>query len=78
MRQLEELFHQALGLDGGERSFFMERLRSSNPDLGAEVESLVHAYEQKASFIESPAYEAAARSSGFSNAAESRPVGGEV
>src|SRR5262245_27607915 len=60
MRELEELFHQAVALDGDQRGFFLERLRSSNPDLGAEVGSLVHAYEQKASFIESPAYEAAA------------------
>jgi serine/threonine protein kinase len=60
MRQLEELFHQAVGLDAGQRAFFIDRLRSSNPALGAEVESLVQAYEQKASFIESPAYEAAA------------------
>jgi hypothetical protein len=60
MRQLEELFHQAVALDAGNRAFFMERLRLSNPNLVAEVESLVRAYEQKASFIESPAYEAAA------------------
>jgi len=60
MRQLEELFHQAIALEAGQRVFFMERLRKSNSELAVEVDSLVDAYEQKASFIESPAYEAAA------------------
>src|SRR5262249_49265932 len=59
MRQLEDLFHRAVGLDADQRAVFIKNLRSSDPDLGAEVESLIAAYEQKASFIESPAYEAA-------------------
>ena len=57
MRQLEECFHQAVALEGNERASFIEGLRSSNPDLAVEVESLIHAYEQKPSFIESPAFE---------------------
>src|SRR5262245_6301457 len=60
-RQLEELFHQAVALEGDKRASFVENLRSSNPNLGDEVESLLLACEQKASFIESPAYEAAAQ-----------------
>src|SRR6185295_11255045 len=58
MQQLEDLFHQAVALEPDQRVSFIENLRSSNPDIGAEVESLIAAYEQKASFIESPAYEA--------------------
>jgi serine/threonine protein kinase len=60
MRQLEDCFHQAVALEGNQRASFIERLRSSNADLAAEVESLIHAYEQKPSFIESPAFEGAA------------------
>jgi serine/threonine protein kinase len=58
MQQLEDLFHRAVALEPDQRVSFIENLRSSNPDIGAEVESLIAAYEQKASFIESPAYEA--------------------
>src|SRR5438132_13415697 len=60
MQQLEELFHEALALEPPERAEFMARLRDSNPELVAELESLIAAHEQPDSLIDAPAYEAAA------------------
>src|SRR5438552_16613858 len=60
MQQLEELFHEALGLEPPERAEFISRARESNPELAAAVESLIAAHEQPDSLIDSPAYEAAA------------------
>ncbi len=58
--QLEELFHRALNLQTEERARFIAELRSSDPDLGAEVESLIAAHTQAGNLIDTPAYEAAA------------------
>ena len=60
MQQLEELFHEAAGLEPPERAEFISRARESNPELAAAVESLIAAHEQPDSLIDSPAYEAAA------------------
>ncbi|MGI9068085.1 MAG: serine/threonine protein kinase [Pyrinomonadaceae bacterium] len=60
MQQLEELFHEALGLEQQQRPDFMARVRDSNPALVAELESLIAAHEQPDSLIDSPAFEAAA------------------
>jgi serine/threonine protein kinase len=60
MQQLEELFHEAVGLVPDERANFMARIRDSNPELVAELESLIAAHEQPDSLIDAPAYEAAA------------------
>lgn len=60
MQQLEELFHEAVGLEPSERAEFMSRARKSNPQLAAAVESLIAAHEQPDSLIDSPAFEAAA------------------
>ena len=60
MQQLEELFHEAVGLEPQERADFMARVRDSNPELAVAVESLIAAHERPDSFIDSPAYEAAA------------------
>jgi hypothetical protein len=46
MQQLEELFHEAVGLVPDERANFMARIRDSNPELVAELESLIAAHEQ--------------------------------
>ena len=61
MQQLEELFHEAVGLEPQERADFMARVRDSNPELVAAVESLIAAHERPDSLIDSPAFEAAAR-----------------
>ncbi|MDQ3172481.1 MAG: serine/threonine protein kinase [Acidobacteriota bacterium] len=60
MQQLEKLFHEAAGLGRQERADFMARVRDSNPDLVAELESLIAAHERPDGFIDSPAYETAA------------------
>lgn len=60
MQRLEELFHEAVGLAPQERADFMARVRDSDPDLVAAVESLIAAHEQPDSPIDVPAFEAAA------------------
>ena len=59
MQRLEELFHEAVGLEPQERAAFMARVRGANPELAAAVESLIAAHEGPDSLIDSPAYEAA-------------------
>lgn len=58
--QLEELFHRALNLEAEARARFIAELRSSDPHLGAEVESLIAAHTESSNVIDAPAYEAAA------------------
>ena len=60
MQQLEDLFHEAVGLEPSERAELMSRTRKSNPELAAAVESLIAAHEQTDGLIDSPAFEAAA------------------
>src|SRR6266446_5803908 len=64
MQQLEELFHEAVGLDPQERADFMARIRISNPDYAAAVESLIAAHERPDGLIDSPAFEVDAESIG--------------
>ena len=61
MQRLEEMFHRAVGLNPEQRASFVSELRSSDPALGAEVESLLNAHLRGGSFIDSPAYQAAAQ-----------------
>ncbi|MCU1268360.1 MAG: serine/threonine protein kinase [Acidobacteria bacterium] len=60
MRQLEELFHEAAGLEAQQRAEFIVRARISHPELASAVESLIAAHEQADSLIDAPAFEAAA------------------
>lgn len=62
MQRLEELFHEALELKSQDRADFMARVRDSNPELVAAVESLIAAHDRSDGFIDSPAYEAEAES----------------
>src|SRR5258706_10316272 len=62
MQQLEELFHEAVGLGPDERADFVARIRASRPELAAAVESLIAAHEEPDGLIDGPAYEAAAES----------------
>src|SRR5882762_5889014 len=64
MQQLEELFHDAVGLDPQERADFIARIRNSHPDYAAAVESLIAAHERPDGLIDSPAYEVGAESIG--------------
>lgn len=59
-QQLEELFHAALARRPDERASFLSEACASDPELRAEVESLVSAHEQPGSFLDSSAYEVAA------------------
>jgi hypothetical protein len=52
MQQLEDLFHEAAGLESQERANFMARVRDSNPELAVAVESLLAAHEQSSGFID--------------------------
>ncbi len=60
MQRLEELFHEALSLEPGERADFVARVHASDPALGAEIESLLATQHSEASLIDSTAYEDAA------------------
>ena len=60
MQRLEELFHEAVSLEPRERADFMARLRDTDPELVAAVESLIAAHEGPDSMLDVPAYEAAA------------------
>jgi serine/threonine protein kinase len=59
-QQLEELFHEALSLEPQERAEFIARARTSDPQLADAVQSLITAHEKSGSFIDAPAFEAAA------------------
>ena len=58
--QLEELFHEAVGLEPHERADFMVRVRASHPELATKVESLIAAHERQDNLVDAPAFEAAA------------------
>ncbi len=69
MMQLEELFHEAVGLEPGERADFIARVRASRPELATKVESLIAAHERPDSLVDAPAFEAAAEMIAATNSA---------
>ena len=62
MEQIAALFHEALELDPQQRDHLLARARATNPELVAEVESLIAAHEGSGSLLDAPAYEAVADS----------------
>ena len=60
MMQLEELFHEAVGLEPHERADFMVRVRASHPELATKVESLIAAHERPDNLVDAPAFEVGA------------------
>ena len=58
--RVEELFHEALALDASARGPFLAEACSGEPELLDEVSSLISAYEQPGSFIDTPAYQVSA------------------
>jgi hypothetical protein len=54
-RRLESLFHPALEREPPQRAAFLAEACADDPALRAEVESLIAAYDQAGSFIETPA-----------------------
>lgn len=59
-QQIKEIFNSALQYEPGERAVFLSTACDDDEPLRKEVESLISAHEQDGSFIDSPAYEAAA------------------
>jgi len=59
-RQIDQLFLAALEHEGEERAAFLDEACDGDELLRAEVESLIASHEQVDSFIERPAFEAAA------------------
>src|SRR5438132_12588051 len=59
-QQIDQLFHSALEREGGERSAFLAEACVGDERLRDEVESLLASHDQAASFIETPAGDAAA------------------
>ena len=56
-QQVEELFHAALEREPAERGTFLSQACRTDPELRAEVESLISAAEEPGSFLDSPVYE---------------------
>lgn len=59
-QQVKEIFHAALNYRPEERGSFISRACSGDEVLRREVESLIAAHERSGSFIDQPAFEAAA------------------
>ncbi|HEV8487385.1 MAG TPA: protein kinase [Blastocatellia bacterium] len=55
--QVEELFHAALEREPAERDTFLSQACRTDPELRAEVESLISAHEQPGSFLDSLTYD---------------------
>jgi len=60
-RQVDELFQSALERHPAERAGFLNEVCSGDPLLRQQVEALLAGYEKAGDFIETPAFEAAAR-----------------
>lgn len=60
-RQIGDLFHEALGIDSGERAAFLDRACDGDPELRREVESLIGSHEGGGGVIDEPALDVAAR-----------------
>ncbi len=56
-RQIEDLYHAALGLPSDQRIAFLERSCLTDPSLGEEVESLLQASSEASSLLDRPLLE---------------------
>ena len=59
-QQVKEIFNSAINYGAEERSLFISQACSGDEELRSEVESLIASHEQSGSFIDQPAFEAAA------------------
>jgi eukaryotic-like serine/threonine-protein kinase len=59
-QQIKEIFDSAIKYRAEERRFFLEQACTGDPSLRYEVESLIASHEKSGSFIDDPAYAAAA------------------
>lgn len=55
-RQIDELFHDALGRSADERSGFLNGAAGDDTELARQVRSLLDAHQRSAEFLESPAH----------------------
>ncbi|HVP11392.1 MAG TPA: protein kinase [Phycisphaerae bacterium] len=53
-RQVEEIFHKLLQREPGERAAYLNKACSGDPELAAEVQPLLDAYENSTDFLEKP------------------------
>ena len=58
-QQIEEIFHEALELDAGERSQYIKKKAGDDSELRSEVEKLLSQFDEASSFIEQPLYDSA-------------------
>ena len=73
-RQIEQLFHSALQLEGGGRAAFLEQHCQGDQELRASLDSLLALHEAAGDFLESPALEVAASSLSLSSDANAEPA----
>ena len=59
-QQVKDIFNSAITYRPDERSLFISRACSGDEELRSEVESLIASHEESGSFIDKPAFEAAA------------------
>ena len=59
-QQIEELFHTVSAHPAAERAAFLDRACTGDESLRAEVERLLASHDEAASFINAPAFQAAA------------------
>ncbi len=59
-RQVNSLFHQALDLDAAARDALLRQTADTDPELAAEVRSLLARHSQDSNFLEVPAWSVAA------------------
>jgi len=59
-QQVKEIFNSAIAYRPEERSLFISQACSGDEELRSEVESLIASHEESGSFIDKPAFEAAA------------------
>jgi serine/threonine-protein kinase len=57
---LKEIFHAAVVLAPSERAAYLDRACSGNNSLRQAVESLIKSHEETGTFVDTPAYQAAA------------------
>ena len=59
-QQVKEIFNSAIAYRPEERGLFISQACSGDDDLRSEVESLIASHERSGSFIDEPAFAAAA------------------
>src|SRR5688500_4731956 len=60
-QQVKEIFYSAIKYQPEQRGLFLSQACEGDEDLRSEVESLIDSHEKEGSFIDEPAYFAAAK-----------------